>query len=106
MARVDKTLAALRDGAVDVALQFTPYVSGDIVDLAAFDIPFSFPLDAKSLAAFHKEVKAPVQAIYARFGSQVVAAVPIILPDPITCRDRFLGSPAAWRGVIMRTAGR
>jgi len=102
----NKTLDALRDGAVDVALQFTPYVSGDIVDLAAFDIPFSFPLDAKDLASFHQEVKAPVQAIYARFGSQVVAAAPIILPDPVTCRDRFLSGPNAWRGVIVRTAGR
>jgi len=102
----NKTLDALRDGAVDVALQFTPYVSGDIVDLAAFDVPFSFPLDAKGLADFHREVKAPVTSIYARFGSHVVASAPIILPDPVTCRDRFLSSAEAWSGVIIRTDGR
>jgi len=102
----NKTLDGLRDGVVDVAVQFTPYVSGDIVDLAILDIPFSFPLDSAGLVEFHKAVKPAVTAIYGRYGNQVVSVTPIILPDPITCRDRFLAGPDDWKGVIVRTAGR
>lgn len=102
----NKTLDGLRDGVVDVAIQFTPYVSGDIIDLGVLDIPFSFPLDAEGLAAFHREVKPHVANIYAKHGSQVVSATPIILPNPLTCSDRFLTGPDQWNGALVRAAGR
>jgi TRAP-type C4-dicarboxylate transport system substrate-binding protein len=102
----NKTLDGLRDGVVDIAVQFTPYVSGDIIDLGVLDIPFSFPLDAQGLAAFHREVKPYVTNIYARHGSRVVAATPIILPNPLTCKDRFLTGPDRWNGAVVRAAGR
>ncbi|MCP1336996.1 TRAP transporter substrate-binding protein [Futiania mangrovi] len=102
----NKTLDGLRDGVVDVAVQFTPYVSGDIIDLGVLDIPFSFPLDAEGLAAFHREVKPHVANIYAKHGSQVVSATPIILPNPLTCSDRFLTGPEQWNGALVRAAGR
>lgn len=100
------TLDGMADGVVDVAVQFTPYVSGSIIDLGVLDIPFSFPLDAEGLAAFHRDVKPHVTAIYANHGSMVVSATPIILPDPVTCSDRFLAGPENWNGALVRTAGR
>jgi TRAP-type C4-dicarboxylate transport system substrate-binding protein len=102
----NKTLDALRDGVADVAVQFTPYVSGDIIDLAVLDVPFSFPIDPDGLTAFHRDVKPAVTAVYERYGSQVVSAVPIILPNPVTCRDRFLAGAEDWKGALVRTAGR
>lgn len=102
----NKTLDGMRDGVVDIAVQFTPYVSGDIIDLGVLDIPFSFPLDAEGLAAFHRDVKPYVGNIYAQHGSHVVAATPIILPNPLTCRDRFLTGPDQWNGAVVRAAGR
>ena len=102
----NKMVDALRDGVVDAALPFTAYVSGEVVDLAALDVPFSFPLDAKGLTAFNKEVLPMVDAIYEKRGSRAVSAPPALLPDPITCRDRFLSGPEQWKGVKIRTAGR
>lgn len=101
-----KTLDGLSDGVVDVAIQFSPYVSGDIVDLGVLDVPFSWPLDAEGLAEFHRAVKPYVTNIYARHGSQVVSAPPIILPNPLTCSDRFLSGPDQWEGALVRAAGR
>lgn len=102
----NKTLDGLRDGVVDIAVQFTPYVSGDIIDLGVLDIPFSFPLDAEGLAEFHRDVKPFVTNIYAEHGSHVVAATPIILPNPLTCSDRFLTGADQWNGAVVRAAGR
>ena len=45
-------------------------------------------------------------AVYRRHGSEVVAATPIILPNPVTCTDRFLAGPEDWEGALVRTAGR
>lgn len=102
----NKTLDGLRDGVVDIAVQFTPYVSGDIIDLGVLDIPFSFPLDAEGLAEFHRDVKPYVGNIYAKHGSHVVSATPIFLPNPLTCKDRFLTGPDKWSGAVVRAAGR
>lgn len=102
----NQTLDGMSDGIVDVAVQFTPYVSGDIIDLGVLDIPFSFPLDAEGLAAFHREVRPFVTEIYKNYGSQVVSATPIILANPLTCSDRFLSDEGKWSGVIVRAAGR
>jgi len=102
----NKTLDGMSDGIVDVAVQFTPYVSGDIIDLGVLDIPFSFPLDAEGLAAFHREVSPFVTEIYKGYGSQVVSATPIILANPLTCSDRFLSGPDKWSGAKVRAAGR
>ena len=102
----NKMVDAMRDGVVDAALSFTPYVSGEIIDLAGFDVPFSFPLDPKGLGAFNREVLPLVDKIYEKRGSRAVSAPPSLLPDPITCRDRFLSGPEQWKGVKLRTAGR
>lgn len=102
----NKTLDGMSDGIVDVAVQFTPYVSGDIIDLGVLDIPFSFPLDAEGLAAFHREVRPFVTQIYNDYGSQVVSATPIILANPLTCSDRFLSDEEKWNGAKVRAAGR
>ena len=102
----NRTLDGIQDGLVDVAVQFTSYVSGDIVDLGVLDLPFSMPLDAPGLAQFHRDVRPAIERIYARYDAVVVAAAPMILPDPITCRDGFLSGPAAWEGKLVRAAGR
>jgi len=102
----NKMVDAMRDGVVDAALSFTPYVSGEIIDLAGFDVPFSFPLDPKGLGAFNREILPLVDKVYEKRGSRAVSAPPALLPDPVTCRDRFLSGPEQWKGVKLRTAGR
>lgn len=102
----NKMLDGMNDGVVDVALSFTPYVSGEIIDLAPLDVPFSFPLDSNGLAAFNKEALPILDAIYDKRGSRVVSAPPVLLPDPVTCSDRFVSDASKWQGVKIRTAGR
>lgn len=102
----NKMLDGMNDGVVDVALSFTPYVSGEIIDLAPLDVPFSFPLDSKGLADFNKEALPILDAIYEKRGSRVVSAPPVLLPDPVTCSDRFVSDADKWQGVKIRTAGR
>jgi TRAP-type C4-dicarboxylate transport system substrate-binding protein len=102
----NKMVDGMRDGVVDAALSFTPYVSGEIVDLAPMDVPFSFPTEAKALGAFNSEARPILDAIYEKRGSRVVAVPPVLLPDPVTCRDRFVSGPDQWKGVKIRTAGR
>lgn len=102
----NKMVDGMRDGVVDGALTFTPYVSGEILDLAPMDVPFSYPLEIKGLTAFHREALPLVDAIYEKKGSRAVAAPPMLLPDPLTCADRFLSGPDKWQGALVRTAGR
>ena len=102
----NKMVDGMKDGVVDAALSFTPYVSGEIIDLAPLDVPFSFPLDTKGLAAFNKEAMPILDAIYEKRGSRVVAAPPVLLPDPVTCTKDFVSSADKWKGVKIRTAGR
>lgn len=102
----NKMVDGMRDGVVDGALTFTPYISGEILDLAPMDVPFSYPLDIKGLTAFHRDALPIVDAIYQKRGSRAVAAPPMLLPDPVSCGDRFLSSADKWRGALVRTAGR
>ena len=102
----NKMLDGMRDGVVDGALTFTPYVSGEILDLAPMDVPFSYPLGAKGLTDFHRAVLPIVDAIYEKKGSRAIAAPPMLLPDPLACADRFLSGPDKWQGALVRTAGR
>lgn len=102
----NKMVDGMRDGVVDGALTFTPYVSGEILDLAPMDVPFSYPLDAKGLTDFHRDALPIVDAIYEKKGSRAIAAPPMLLPDPLTCADRFLSGADKWQGALVRTAGR
>jgi len=102
----NKMVDGMRDGVVDAALSFTPYVSGEIVDLAPLDVPFSFPTEPKALGDFNRDAQPILDAIYEKRGSRVVAVPPVLLPDPVTCRDRFVSGPEQWKGVKIRTAGR
>jgi len=102
----NKMVDGMKDGVVDAALSFTPYVSGEIIDLAPLDVPFSFPLDTKGLASFNKEAMPILDAIYEKRGSRVVSAPPVLLPDPVTCTKDFVSSAEKWKGVKIRTAGR
>lgn len=102
-----RMLDGMRDGVVDVALSFTPYVSGEIIDLAVLDVPFSWPMDRDGLLQFHMDVLPIVDEIYQQNGgSRVVSAPPALLPDPVTCNDRFVKDEESWEGVLIRTAGR
>lgn len=96
----------MKDGVVDAALSFTPYVSGEIIDLAPLDVPFSFPMDSEGLASFNRAAVPILDAIYQKRGSRVVAAPPVLLPDPVTCSKDFVSSADKWKGVKIRTAGR
>lgn len=102
----NKMVDGMKDGVVDAALSFTPYVSGEIIDLAPLDVPFSFPLDTKGLSSFNKEAMPILDAIYEKRGSRVVSAPPVLLPDPVTCAKDFVSSADKWKGVKIRTAGR
>lgn len=99
-------LDGLRDGTIDAALQFSSYVSGEIMDLAVLEIPFSWPQDRDGSLAFHQEAMPIVDEIYSRHGSRVVSAPPVLLPNPVSCTDRFLSGPDEWAGALVRTAGR
>jgi len=99
-------LDGLRDGTIDAALQFSSYVSGEIIDLAVLEVPFSWPQSRDGSLAFHQEVTPIVDDIYSQYGSRVVSAPPVLLPNPLTCTDRFLSGPDKWSGALVRTAGR
>jgi TRAP-type C4-dicarboxylate transport system substrate-binding protein len=102
----NKMVDGMKDGVVDAALSFTPYVSGEIIDLAPLDVPFSFPMDSEGLASFNRAAVPILDAIYQKRGSRVVAAPPVLLPDPVTCSKDFVSSADKWKGVKIRTAGR
>jgi len=102
----NKMVDGMQDGVVDAALSFTPYVSGEIIDLAPLDVPFSFPLDPEGLSAFNKAALPILDSIYENRGSRVVSAPPVLLPDPVTCSTGFVTDAESWRGVTIRTAGR
>lgn len=102
----NKTFDAVHDGTVDAALQFSSYVSGQVPDVAILEVPFTFPVDEKPMVEFHREVEPIVRDIYAGHKNHVIGSLPILMADPISCRSKFLASPADWKGTLVRTAGR
>lgn len=101
-----KMIDGMQDGTVDVVLAVSAYASGNIIDLAVLDIPFSLPMSRDALEKFNNEVLPIIDTIYAREGSRAVSAPPMFLPDALICKDRFAGNAAAWDGVRIRSAGR
>lgn len=102
----NKMFDAVRDGTVDVALQWTSYISGELPDVAILEVPFTFPTDEQPMVAFHKEVDPILREIYAPHKHHMVGSLPILMADPVSCRSKFLAGPEDWKGRLVRTAGR
>jgi len=92
----------VRDGLTDVA---TTAISGKIPDVAVLEVPFAFPLDDDNLLKFQDEVNGVLDEIFQRYNQKLIFN-PSITADPVTCKSKFLDSPRAWNGALVRTAGR
>jgi len=82
-------------------------VSGQVPDVAMFEVPFAFPTDLELTVPFYREVEPVLNDIFSKsYNQQVVWSSPSTTPDPVTCRNKFLDSERAWQGALVRTAGK
>ena len=95
----------IRDGLADAGYGVTTAISGKIPDVALLELPFAFPLDDENVIKFQGEVNPILDEIFQRFNQKIIFN-PTITADPITCKSKFLDSPQAWKGTLVRTAGR
>jgi C4-dicarboxylate-binding protein DctP len=99
--------AGVRDGLVEFAAPAMSYVSGQVPDVALFEVPFAYPTDSKLMLPFYREVEPVLNDIFAKdYNQRVVWASPSTTADPVSCRDKFLSSEAAWQGALVRVAGK
>jgi TRAP-type C4-dicarboxylate transport system substrate-binding protein len=97
----------VRDGLADFAGPAMSYVSGQIPDVALFEVPFAYPTEQDLTLQFHRDVQPILDDIFSKdFNQRLVFANPATTPDPVSCRDKHLDSEQKWRGTLLRTAGR
>src|SRR5437867_3767170 len=97
----------VRYGLSDFALPATSYVSGQVPDVAPFEVPFGYPTDAELTLRFYREVEPVLSDIfYKSYNQRLVFASPATTADPVTCKSKFLDSQNAWKGALVRTAGK
>lgn len=96
----------VRDGLTDFGLPATSFVSGLIPDVATFEVPFAYPTDAAEALAFYRELEPSLREVFLAHNQYLLSAQPSTTPDPVSCRDKFLDSPQAWNGALVRTAGK
>jgi len=97
----------IRDGLADFGGPSMATISGQVADVAPFEVPFGYPTDLQFTIPFYREVEPVLNEIFsAGFNQRVVYASPSTTPDPVTCRDKFLDSPRAWQGALVRSAGK
>jgi TRAP-type transport system periplasmic protein len=97
----------VRDGLVDFAGPAMSYVSGQVPDVALFEVPFAYPTESKLMLPFYRQVEPILNDVFAKdYNQRVVWTSPSTTPDPVSCRDRFLDSEQAWQGALVRVAGK
>ena len=101
-----RMLEGIRDGLADVSAHVvTSYFSGTVPDFIPFEVPFAFPMDRENWTKMNAEVFPIVDEILREHNQKAIYSASL-LPDPVTCRDKFVSNEAAWKGVKIRTAGR
>ena len=96
----------LRDGLADFGGVATASMSGQVGDVAPFEVPFAYPLDADLLPKFYAEITPFLGDVFKAHGAQAVWISPSAVGDPVSCKSKFLDSAKAWQGALVRTAGK
>lgn len=104
--KLPEMLNGVRDGLTDVGYLATSYLSGQIPDVSVLEVPFAFPLDDANVLKFQDEVNPILDEILVAKFNQKIIFNPVSTADPVSCKSKFLDSPQAWRGALVRTAGR
>jgi TRAP-type C4-dicarboxylate transport system substrate-binding protein len=95
----------VRDGLADAGNVATAAISGKVPDVALLEVPFAFPLDDESLMKFQNEVNPILDEVFQKFNQKLVGTA-TITADAVTCKTKFLPNAQAWKGALVRTAGR
>ncbi|HEX6513484.1 MAG TPA: TRAP transporter substrate-binding protein [Chloroflexota bacterium] len=99
----------IRDGLADFGDPATSFTSGQVPDVASFEVPFSYPLDNDHTLPFYREIEPVMDQIYSSAGRQHIVWMEDAtssIPSVVTCKNKFLDSAQAWQGALVRTAGK
>jgi TRAP-type C4-dicarboxylate transport system substrate-binding protein len=99
----------IRDGLADFGDPATSYASGQIPDVASFEVPFSYPLDNDHTLPLYREIEPVMDQIYTTAGKQHIVWMndsTSTIPSVVSCKNKFLDSEQAWQGTLVRTAGK
>lgn len=102
---IAQQLDGVRDGLTDIGYVASAAISGKVPDVSVLEVPFAFPLDDANMIKFQDEVNTVLDGIFGRYQQKIIFN-PSITADPVTCKSKFLDSAQAWKGALVRTAGR
>ncbi|GEM_PF-865353 len=96
----------LRDGLADFGGSATASMSGQVPDVAPFEVPFAYPLESELLLPMYSELNPLLSDVFKAYNQQMVYISPHVVADPVSCKSKFLDSANAWKGALVRTAGK
>jgi TRAP-type transport system periplasmic protein len=105
LAKLPETLDAVRDGVVPMGVGLASFMTGVIPTLAYFEMIGGLPAEAPDASKVLSTHWSEIQGL---FKSQGVVPLwgQVAFGTGVICRDKFLKTPADWKGQTVRAAGR
>ena len=105
LVKITEALNATKNGVVPMAIVAPSFISGQMPAMAYLEIMGGFPStpadNEKALAALYPEMEKQFRAQGVEFLWQLPS-----FGGAVACREKHLKSPADWKGLKVRTAGR
>ena len=103
--KVNETFKAVRSGAVPIGTTSAAAVSGQIPALSYIEAMAGMPNNAAGFIEAAKPLQAVLEALFRERGLRFLFMQPSF-GTVVMCRDKFLKTPADWKGTKVRAAGR
>lgn len=105
LVKITEALNATKNGVVPMAIVAPSFVSGQIPAMAYLEVIGGFPSKPEDNEKALAQLKPEMERLFRAQGVEFLFQVPSF-GGAVVCREKHLKSPADWKGLKVRTAGR